>query len=159
MSPEAAQGLPVDHRSDIYSLGILFYDMLVGHVPFEAEAAADVMHQQIHSPPVPPRKARPDNEITDAAERLILKALSKKPDDRQQSMDELRLELQSCYGSVAYRRDAQRLGVDGGRLQQDLNQFMQVEEKRRSRDTIPEAPPPGEPAQSPGAQAGKKGPA
>ena len=112
MSPEAAQGLPVDHRSDVYSLGILFYDILVGHVPFEAEAAADVMHQQIHSPPVPPRRARPDAEITEAAEKLILKALSKRPEERQQNMDDLRSELQHCYGSIAYRRDASRIGVE-----------------------------------------------
>jgi eukaryotic-like serine/threonine-protein kinase len=109
MSPEAAQGLPVDHRSDVYSLGILFYDMLVGHVPFEAEAAADVMQQQIHKPPVPPRRARPDAEITEAAERFILKALAKRPEDRQQTMDDLRTELQTCYGSVAYRRNAPRI--------------------------------------------------
>jgi eukaryotic-like serine/threonine-protein kinase len=116
MSPEAAQGLPVDHRSDVYSLGILFYDMLVGHVPFEAEAAADVMQQQIHKPPVPPRRARPDAEITEAAERLILKALAKKPADRQQTMDDLRAELQGCYGSIAYRRDARRIGVEASAL-------------------------------------------
>jgi len=133
MSPEAAQGLPVDHRSDVYSLGILFYDMLVGHVPFEAEAAADVMQQQIHAPPVPPRLARPDAEITDAAERLILKALSKRPEDRQQDMDALRAELQRCYGSVAYRRDAQRIGVEPSPAP-DTAEWT----KRPTRDTNPE---------------------
>jgi serine/threonine-protein kinase len=90
----------------VYSLGILFYDILVGHVPFEAEAAADVMQQQIHAPPVPPRRARPDAEITESAERLILKALAKRPEDRQQNMDDFRAELQTCYGSVSYRRNA-----------------------------------------------------
>jgi hypothetical protein len=64
------------------------------------------MQQQIHAPPVPPRRARPDAEITDAAEKLILKALSKRPEDRQQNMDDLRAELQTCYGSVSYRRNA-----------------------------------------------------
>jgi serine/threonine protein kinase len=134
MSPEAAQGLPVDHRSDVYSLGILFYDMLVGHVPFEAEAAADVMQKQIHAPPVAPRRARPDAEITDAAERLILKALAKKPDDRQQTMDDLRAELQTCYGSVAYRRDAQRIGVEPGQTPGGNPEWL----KRPAHDTSPE---------------------
>jgi serine/threonine protein kinase len=137
MSPEAAAGLPVDHRSDVYSLGILFYDMLVGHVPFEAEAAADVMQKQIHSPPVPPRHARPDAEITDAAERLILKSLAKRPEERQQNMDELRHELQGCYGSVAYRRDAQRMGVDQVKPAEDSAEWM--DKPRPARDTSPEA--------------------
>jgi serine/threonine-protein kinase len=112
MSPESAAGLPVDHRSDIYSVGVIFYDLLVGHVPFEAVEAKDVMWKQMHEAPVPPRRARPDAEITEAAERLILRALQKKPDDRQQTMDELRQELQSCYGSVQYRRDAHRFSAE-----------------------------------------------
>jgi hypothetical protein len=126
-------------------------------VPFEAEAAADVMQQQIHSAPVPPRRARPEAEITDAAEKLILKALSKRPEDRQQNMDELRLELQSCYGSVAYRRDAQRMGVEEAKLSQDLVEWMTLEKTRVKNDTAPEGASGGErPPERPGGSPGLK---
>jgi hypothetical protein len=81
------------------------------------------MRKHIHEAPVPPRRARPDAEITETAEKLILRALAKKPADRQQSMDELRAELQLCFGSVAYKRDAQKFGIDPVRL--DGNQWAQ----------------------------------
>jgi serine/threonine-protein kinase len=109
MSPESAKGLLVDHRSDIYSLGVIFYDMLTGRVPFEAQTPVEVLHKHINDPPAPPRQRNPRAEITEAAERLILKALAKDPARRHQSMDDLRAELQKCYGSVAYRRDAYKI--------------------------------------------------
>jgi serine/threonine-protein kinase len=109
MSPEASRGAPIDHRADIYSLGILFYDMLVGHVPFTGGSAVEILARHIGEAPVPPRKARPSAEITEAAEVLIMRALAKDPGSRQQSMDALREELKGCYGSVAYRRDAKRV--------------------------------------------------
>jgi serine/threonine-protein kinase len=106
MSPEQARGLPVDHRADVYALGIMFYDMLTGKVPFSAEASVDVLHQQVNARPIPPSQVAPHAEITPAAERLILRSLEKDPAKRQQSMDELRADLMGCYGSVVYRRDA-----------------------------------------------------
>jgi serine/threonine-protein kinase len=160
MSPEAAQGTPVDHRTDIYSLGVMFYDMLVGHVPFEAEAAADVMHAQIHAAPRPPRQARPDAEITDATEKLILKALSKSPDERQQTMDELRAELRTCFGTVAYRRDVEAMGVDPANM--SPQQFANEAQKWFAREQV-EHPPVVPTATSPSGElevvAAKKDPA
>src|SRR5688572_26847026 len=55
MSPEAARGQLVDSRADIYSLGVIFYDMLTGHVPFEAETPIEVLTKHITEQPVPPR--------------------------------------------------------------------------------------------------------
>jgi eukaryotic-like serine/threonine-protein kinase len=109
MSPEAARGDRITPQSDVYSLGILLYEMLTGEVPFVAVSPVGVLRKHLTDPPVPPRQRAPEAEITEAAERLILRALAKDPADRVGSMDELRAELAGCYGSVAFRRDAHRL--------------------------------------------------
>src|SRR5690606_15710074 len=111
MSTEAARGEEVDHRADIYSCGVILFDMMTGRSPFEAQAAAEVLAMQINKPPPSPREVSPHLEITEGADRLVLKAMSKDPNQRHQSMDEFRAELQTCYGSIAYRRHAQRAGV------------------------------------------------
>jgi serine/threonine-protein kinase len=109
MAPEAARGEAVDARSDIYGLGILFYEMLTGTVPFHAAEAIDVLRMHVGTPPPRPTAIAPAAEITPAAERLILRALAKDAAARPQSMDDLRAELAGCYGSVAFRRDAHRV--------------------------------------------------
>jgi serine/threonine-protein kinase len=104
MSPEAARGEDVDLRADVYSLGVILFDMLTGRPPFEAQAAAEVLAMQISHPPPSPREVAPHLEITEQAEALILKAMQKKPDDRHQNLDDFRAELQNCYGSISFRR-------------------------------------------------------
>jgi serine/threonine-protein kinase len=141
MSPESAAGHPVDHRSDIYSLGVIFYDLLVGHVPFEAVDAKDVMWKQINEAPTPPSRARPDAEITATAERLILRSLAKKPEDRPATMDELRQELQTCFGSVHYRRDSHRFS-------DEVRDWLAREEARAAAGKAPAPALPGLPPQS-----------
>jgi serine/threonine protein kinase len=111
MSPEAARGDEVDHRADIYSCGVILFDMLTGRPPFEATAAAEVLAMQINRQPPSPREVAPHLEITEGAERVILRAMSKSPAARHQSMDEFRAELQTCYGSIAYKRHAAVPGV------------------------------------------------
>ena len=105
MSPEAARGNEVDHRADIYSCGVILYDMLCGRPPFEAEAAAEVLAMHINQEPPRPRDVSPYNEITEGAEKLILRAMAKDPDRRYQNLDEMRDDLRNCYGSVAFKRD------------------------------------------------------
>ena len=106
MSPEAARGGAIDGRADIYSLGVIFYDMLTASVPFQAESPMETLQLHLHQAAQPPRQRRPDAEITEAAEQLILRAIEKRPEDRHQTMDELREDLKRCYGSIAYRRDS-----------------------------------------------------
>jgi serine/threonine protein kinase len=76
MSPEQARGDPIDHRTDIYSLGIVLYEMLAGRVPFEADSTLTVIYKQIHDPP-PPIPG-----ISPAVQKVINRALTKKPEDR-----------------------------------------------------------------------------
>ena len=141
MSPEAARGDEVDHRADIYSAGVILFDMLTGRPPFEASAAAEVLAMQINKPPPSPREVAPHLEITEAADRLVLKAMSKDRDQRHQSMDDFREELQRCYGSIAYKRHA---GLPGHpkrgpesrrrRLTEELDDWLQGDQSRLTLD-------------------------
>lgn len=92
MSPEQCFGESVDHRSDIYSFGILMYVMICGHLPFSAETALAVLHKQINSPT--PSCTRPDGSVVPSdLEAIVEKCLKKKPDDRYQSFSDVIADL------------------------------------------------------------------
>jgi eukaryotic-like serine/threonine-protein kinase len=108
MAPETARIGVSDPRTDIYALGVMFYEMLTGTVPFSGETAVDVMLKIVSEPVEPPRSRAGGIEITGEAEQLIMKALAKDPRQRHQSMEEFYEELQRCYGSVRYRRSLEQ---------------------------------------------------
>jgi serine/threonine-protein kinase len=94
MSPEQARGLSeIDHRSDIYSLGVLGYRMLVGRPPFRGPNAADILAKQINEAPVPLRDINPSipKDFADA----IMRCLQKDPGDRFPTATALRGALES----------------------------------------------------------------
>jgi serine/threonine-protein kinase len=106
MSPEQAQGLPLDHRSDLYSLGVTFYHMLTGEPPFRADSAVALAMKHVHEQPVSLRLRRP--EIPIELERLVLKLMAKNPADRYQSagdmlvdLAKIRTALQATVGTIA----------------------------------------------------------
>jgi len=104
MSPEAARGEDVDHRADVYSLGVILFDMLCGRPPFEAPQSSEVLSMHINNSPPSPREFAPHREITEMAEAVILRAMQKDPFRRYQNMSEFRRDLASAYGSISYRR-------------------------------------------------------
>ncbi len=90
-SPEQAQGLPVDARSDLYSLGVVLYEMVTGVVPFTGDNAVSVAYLHVREPVRAPSQRRPD--LPPALEQIILTCLAKDPNERYQTSDELRADL------------------------------------------------------------------
>jgi eukaryotic-like serine/threonine-protein kinase len=98
MSPEQCRGTrAVDHRSDIYSLGVIFYEMLVGQPPFVSEGFGDLVNMHLNVPPASARSKRP--EIPLAVDALVLKMLAKNPEDRYAEMTEVQGALKASGGS------------------------------------------------------------
>ena len=94
-APEQAQGLPVDHRGDIFSTGVLLYEMLAGTWPFRGKTALDVRYAVVYHRPRPIAEARGEDSILLQRIQTILdKALAKNPNDRYQHIEEMREELQ-----------------------------------------------------------------
>ena len=93
-SPEHAKGGVTDAKSDIYSLGIVMYEMLTGRVPFDADTPVSVALMQVQEDPIEPRKLNP--QIPISVNNIILKAMQKDPADRYQSATEMLIDLSTA---------------------------------------------------------------
>src|ERR1700754_3166157 len=94
ISPQQAQGLPGDRRTDLYSAGVVLYELLTGRVPFEGEAPVSIALKQVSERPVPPSQLRPG--IPAAREAAVLRALDKAPAARSQSAEQFTAALEQA---------------------------------------------------------------
>ena len=90
-SPEQAQGGNPDPRSDLYSLGIVMYEMVAGRPPFQGDNPVAIAYKQVHDAPPPLRRSRPT--CRPAYEAIVMKLLAKAPTARYPSADDLRVDL------------------------------------------------------------------
>jgi serine/threonine-protein kinase len=98
LSPEQAQGHAVTARSDLYSIGIVLYELLSGRVPFEAEAAVTIALKQVSEAPVPPSQI--NHSVTPELEAVVLRALAKDPADRFADADEFIAALEAAGSRI-----------------------------------------------------------
>src|SRR6185436_11667533 len=88
MSPEQGRGDALDARSDLYAVGVIFYQLLTGRLPFEAESPTQVVLMHITEPPKDPRMVAPDRMIPSLISDVCLMALAKSPEHRFGNADE-----------------------------------------------------------------------
>ena len=97
MSPEQALAATVDHRSDLYSLGLILYEMVTGDIPFKADSTLQTMYLRVHEKPQDPRQINPD--LPDYLVQIIMRCLETEPGQRYQSAREILDDLESAQPS------------------------------------------------------------
>ena len=101
MSPEQAEGRPIDYRADIYALGVVLFELLVGRPPFVADTPVGLLLKHISEPPPSFGQVRPDLHIDPRIEAITMRALDKRPEGRQQIVSELAAEFEAFERSAS----------------------------------------------------------
>ncbi|WP_437815853.1 protein kinase domain-containing protein [Sorangium sp. So ce1078] len=114
MSPEQAAGAPIDHRTDIYSLGVMLYELVSRQLPFNADNFMGILTQHMYKAPVPIRALVGGPDCPPGLEAVILKCLSKKPESRYQTMSDLHDDLERVRGGGVPGAVAEMMARSGG---------------------------------------------
>jgi len=105
LSPEQARGAPVDPRSDVYSLGIVLYEMLTGKVPYTGDTPVEIAMKHLSQVPEPPSELRP--EVPHDLDAIVMRALAKDPEQRYASAEEMDADLARVARGVAVSRETE----------------------------------------------------
>ncbi|QIR38733.1 AAA family ATPase [Tolypothrix sp. PCC 7910] len=130
MSPEQTGRMnrSIDYRTDFYSLGVTFYEMLTQHLPFETNDAMELVHCHIAKQPLPPHEL--NSAIPETISAIILKLLAKTPEERYQSSYGLRADLQKCLNQLCETNQISYFTLG----QQDISPIFQIPQKLYGRD-------------------------
>src|ERR687884_765741 len=99
LSPEQARGAPVDQTSDLYSVGVVLYEMLTGKVPFTGDSPVEIAMKHLSAVPKPPSALRP--EVPHDLDMIVLRALAKDPEERYQTAEEMDADLARVSRGIA----------------------------------------------------------
>jgi len=138
LSPEQARGAPVDPRSDLYSLGIVLYEMLTGKVPFTGDTPVEIAMKHLSQIPEPPSKLRPG--VPHDLDAVVMRALAKEPEQRYGSAEEMDADLARVARGVAVSReteDAMTQVLAGA----GISSAQTMVQRPRSSVTAPPTPP------------------
>ena len=142
LSPEQARGSAVDQRSDVYSLGIVLYELLTGTVPFNGDTPVEIAMKHLSAVPEPPSTKRP--EIPRDLDLIVMRALAKDPDDRYQSAEEMDADLERFARGAAVSPVTEESATQVMRLPYDpvaATAATMISPGRRSAHPPPPPPP------------------
>ncbi len=146
LSPEQARGAPVTAASDLYSVGIVLYELLTGQVPFSGDSAIEIAMKHLNETPRPPSSLRP--ELTPELDQVVLRALAKNPEDRYQASEEFSADLDRVEAGIpiAPATSAAATAILSGGFETTATQVIPPTETARqlppTQPVAPRRPPP-----------------